>query len=223
MPRSATLCALALFSGAFYLYAVSSADLWLALAAKPIPVLILLLWLTSAPATPYRQRIMLGLGFSIIGDIALAWPGDLFVAGLAAFLCAHLAYLWAYLDKTRAPAFGALLLAALCGAGLFGLLAYHGLGELIVPVALYALTISAMLWRALACGGIAALGAGSFVLSDSLIGIDRFVGAFAAAPYLIILLYWLGQWAIAASAQREQSGQSAEALTQAPTPTGKSV
>ena len=72
----------------------------------------------------------------------------------------------------------------------------------------YALAISAMLWRALARLGtqvpqksalLAAAGALIFVVSDSLIGIDRFVVRFSAAPYLIILFYWLGQWGIAAS------------------------
>lgn len=215
MPRSATLLVLALASGALYLYATASTNVWLALAAKPIPVLALLFWLSTAQETPYRKRIMVGLGFSILGDIALAWPSDLFIAGLGAFLCAHLAYLWAYLDKTRQLARGALLLAACCGIGLFGLLAAHGLGELLIPVALYALAISAMLWRALACGGLAALGATSFVASDSLIGVDRFVTPFAAAPYLIILLYWLGQWAIAASARgaaAERTSSPGEAI-----------
>lgn len=221
MPRSITLLAVALLGGAFYLYATFSDDLWLALVSKPVPVLALLLWLSSAPATPYRRRIMIGLGLSLIGDIALAWPGDQFVAGLAAFLFAHLAYLWAYLGRTREAAPGALLLAITCGAGLFALLAWNGLGELLLPVALYALAISAMLWRALACGGLAAIGAASFVLSDSLIGIDRFVSPFAAAPYLIILLYWLGQWAIANSARPQPL--STEALTQRAASAGKSV
>ncbi|MDR0276864.1 MAG: lysoplasmalogenase [Paucimonas sp.] len=220
MSRSVTLFALALLGGTLYLYALSTGSSWLALAAKPVPVLMLLAWLLDAPATPYRRRIMLGLGLSILGDLALAWPNDLFVAGLAAFLCAHLAYLRAYLDKTRQPAIGALLVAALCGTGLFGLLAWYGLGPLLMPVALYALTISAMLWRALACGGLAGIGAASFVFSDSLIGIDRFVSPFTAAPYLIILFYWLGQWAIAASAQ---PARSAGTLTQGATSQHKSV
>ncbi|MEG2393033.1 MAG: lysoplasmalogenase family protein [Pseudomonas sp.] len=43
-------------------------------------------------------------------------------------------------------------------------------------------------------------GAVAFVFSDSVIGIDRFVAPFHAAPYVIILSYWLGQWGIAASA-----------------------
>lgn len=220
MPRSATLCAIALIGGAFYIYATSSANPWLAFAAKPLPVLMLMVWLSSAPAGIYRRWIMIGLGFSILGDLALAWPADLFIIGLGAFFCAHLAYLRAYLHDTRNAATGALLIAVACGSGLFTLLAWHGLGDLLIPVAAYALVISAMLWRALACAGVAAIGASSFVLSDSLIGIDRFVSPFAAAPYLIILFYWLGQWAIAASAQR---AQSAATLIQAATPASKSV
>ena len=99
----------------------------------------------------------------------------------------------------------ALIFSAITGIALLGVLASHGLGPLLIPVALYALAISAMLWRALACGGLVAIGAGLFVISDSLIGIDRFVSPFAAAPYLIILIYWLGQWAIAASANQRST------------------
>ncbi len=74
---------------------------------------------------------------------------------------------------------------------------------------IYALVISAMLWRALARLGsevpkrsaaLAAAGAASFVFSDTLIGINRFVVSFEAAPYLLIVSYWLGQWGITASA-----------------------
>lgn len=139
------------------------------------------------------------------GDILLAIPADLFVFGLAAFLCAHLAYLRGYCGITLRPTLPALIFSAITGIALLGVLASHGLGPLLIPVALYALAISAMLWRALACGGLAAIGAGLFVISDSLIGIDRFVSPFAAAPYLIILIYWLGQWAIAASANQRST------------------
>ncbi len=200
MPRPSHLIILALAAAALYIYALASDNTLLALLAKPIPVLALIAWLRSAPASPYRKWISIGLGFSVLGDILLAIPADLFVFGLAAFLCAHLAYLRAYCSKTLRPALPALLLSAITGIALLGVLASHGLGPLLVPVALYAAAISAMLWRALACGGLAALGACLFVLSDSLIGIDRFVSPFAAAPYLIILTYWLGQWAIASSA-----------------------
>ncbi|MFK8328558.1 lysoplasmalogenase [Pseudomonas sp. BJa5] len=211
MPRPLTLLCLALLGGALYLYALASGNALLGLAVKPIPVLALLAWLNGAEPGRYRRWIMIGLGFSLLGDILLAVPGDLFVFGLAAFLCAHLAYLRGYLGVNRQLAPGALVGSAIVGAALLGLLISQGLGELLVPVTVYALAISAMLWRALACGGLAALGAVAFVFSDSLIGIDRFVSPFTAAPYLIILAYWLGQWAIAASAH---TGQSAKALIQ---------
>ncbi|WP_085676166.1 MULTISPECIES: lysoplasmalogenase [unclassified Pseudomonas] len=207
MPRPSHLMILALAAAALYIYAVASDNALLGLLAKPVPVLALIAWLRSAPVTPYRRWITVGLAFSILGDILLAIPAELFVFGLAAFLCAHLAYLRAYCGRTLRPALPALLLSAITGITLFGVLASHGLGPLLAPVAVYALAISAMLWRSLACGGVAALGACLFVFSDSLIGIDRFVSPFAAAPYLIILAYWLGQWAIATSAHHGSTGK----------------
>ncbi|MDM3887172.1 lysoplasmalogenase [Pseudomonas sp. BCRC 81390] len=207
MPRPSHLTLLALAAAALYIYALASDNTLLALLAKPVPVLVLIAWLRSAAATPYRRWITLGLALSLLGDILLAIPTDLFVFGLAAFLCAHLAYLRGYCSRTLRPAWPALLLSTITGLTLFGVLARHGLGPLLLPVSAYALAISAMLWRALASGGLAALGAGLFVLSDSLIGIDRFVSPFAAAPYLIILTYWLGQWAIASSASHRPIGK----------------
>lgn len=204
MSRPITLLCIALCAAAFYIYALAGEHPLLALLVKPIPVLALLLWLRSAPNDSYRRWIATGLGFSVLGDILLAWPGDLFVFGLAAFLCAHLAYLRAYTGQNRNLAPWALLASLLCGGLLLNLLIRGGLGELLIPVSVYALAITAMLWRALACAGLAALGAVAFVFSDSLIGIDRFVRPFAAAQYLIILAYWLGQWAISASVHHRQ-------------------
>ncbi|MGE7994369.1 lysoplasmalogenase [Pseudomonas sp. NPDC089554] len=211
MPRSGHLLIIAFAAAALYLYAEASDNSLLALLSKPLPVLALIAWLLTTPATTYRRWIIIGLAFSVLGDILLAVPQDLFVFGLAAFFCAHLAYLRGYCSTTLQPALPALAFATLVGVALFSLLASHGLGSLLAPVAAYALVISAMLWRALAFGGVAALGACAFVFSDSLIGIDRFVSPFAAAPYLIILSYWLGQWLIALSAINRQS---IETLTQ---------
>ena len=199
---------LAIMGAVTYLYGVSTHAMVLCLLTKPVPVLALLGWLHSGPVSPYRHWISIGLGFSLLGDILLAWPQDLFVFGLGAFLFAHLAYLKAYLADCRRAAVPALILALLAGGSLLSVMASQGLGDLLVPVGVYALAISAMLWRALARLGsgvpkhsawLAAAGALAFVVSDSLIGIDRFVQPFSAAPYLIILSYWLGQWGIAAS------------------------
>ena len=110
-----------------------------------------------------------------------------------------------------------MLLALATGAVLLAVLISKGLGDLLVPVVVYALAISAMLWRALARLGsgvaprsawLAAGGALVFVFSDSLIGIDRFVVKFAAAPYLINLAYWIGQWGITASVFDQRTTQT---------------
>ncbi|SUD61057.1 membrane protein, YhhN family [Ectopseudomonas oleovorans] len=201
---------LGLVGAAVFIYGRISGDVQLSLLSKGIPVIALLLWLRQAPAGTYRRWICIGLVFSLAGDILLDWPGDLFVFGLGAFLIGHLAYLRAYVSDSRLPALPALLLALIAGGAMFAILASSGLGELLIPVACYATAISLMLWRALSRIGhpdlqpgstwLAAVGAALFVLSDSLIGIDRFVVSFDAAPYAIILTYWLGQWGIAASA-----------------------
>ncbi|UZE20908.1 lysoplasmalogenase [Pseudomonas sp. B21-054] len=200
---------LALMGAATYLYGLSVHATLLCLLVKPMPVLALLGWLHDAPPGEYRRWISLGLIFSLVGDVLLAWPGDLFVFGLGAFLLAHLAYLKAYLSDCRRPALLPLALALSIGAVLLGILVSNGLGPLLAPVMVYGLVISAMLWRALARLGtevpkrsawLAAAGALFFVFSDSVIGINRFVAPFHAAPYLIIISYWLGQWGITASA-----------------------
>lgn len=205
---------LSLMGAATYLYGLSVHATLLCLVVKPMPVLALLGWLHDAPPGEYRRWISLGLIFSVTGDVLLAWPGDLFVFGLGAFLLAHLAYLKAYLSDCRRPALLPLALALGLGALLLGILMSSGLGPLLVPVLVYGLAISAMLWRALARLGtdvpqrsawLAAAGALGFVFSDSLIGIDRFVSHFSAAPYLIIVSYWLGQWGITASAFTRKS------------------
>ncbi|SDT34010.1 lysoplasmalogenase [Pseudomonas prosekii] len=200
---------LALMGAVTFLYGLSVHAALLCLLVKPLPVLALLGWLHDAPPTEYRRWISLGLIFSLLGDVLLAWPGDLFVFGLGAFLVAHLAYLKAYLSDCRRLALLPLVIALGVGALLLGILISNGLGPLLVPVIVYAMAISAMLWRALARLGtdvpkrsalLAAAGALAFVFSDSVIGINRFVTPFNAAPYVIILSYWLGQWGIAASA-----------------------
>ena len=207
---------LALMGAVTFLYGVSVHAELLCLLVKPLPVLALLGWLHDAPPSDYRRWVSLGLIFSLLGDVLLAWPGDLFVFGLGAFLVAHLAYLKAYLSDCRRLAPGPLLLALLVGALLLGILIAHGLGPLLIPVIVYGTAISAMLWRALARLGtdvpkrsalLAAGGALAFVFSDSVIGIDRFALPFAAAPYVIILSYWLGQWGIAASAFHQSHRQ----------------
>jgi uncharacterized membrane protein YhhN len=217
------LCLLALGGVLLFVLGLHLELKWLCLLSKPLPVIALVLWLRTVAASAYQRWITIGLLCSLLGDVLLEWPANLFVFGLGAFLIAHLAYLLAYLGESKRLAPLALLLAFAVAGSMFSVLASSGLGDLLIPVAFYSLAIGCMLWRALARLGtlgiatrsawLAAGGALLFVLSDSLIGINRFVAPFDGARYAIILSYWLGQLGIAASVIALQVGaaQPAEA------------
>lgn len=206
-PRRLAACGL-LAAGAYVAGLLLSLPA-LRFAAKPIPVLCLALWAVGG-GDAYARLVAGGLVASAVGDLLLELPGG-FLAGLAAFLLAHLAYTAAFVWRGRErrllralpfAAYGALLLAYL----------RPGLGAMAWPVAAYTAAISVMMWRAAACLGpgvataaaaprLALLGALSFAASDSLIALDRFSAQVRGVRYPIILLYWAGQLGIALSAR----------------------
>ena len=60
----------------------------------------------------------------------------------------------------------------------------------------------------------AAIGGALFVLSDSLIAVNRFIAPFEASRAIILLSYWLAQWLIArslASTMRTPAGPATQA------------
>ncbi|GAA5512724.1 hypothetical protein Dcar01_01445 [Deinococcus carri] len=204
-PRASSLLlpALALLAAGAFLAAAHLHLPGPRLLTKALPAALLAVWVwRAAPPGRVQRWMVLGLGLGALGDLLLEWPGDLFVPGLLAFLLAHLAYLRGFLTGTRRPAWAGLLGAAAYGAALLGLLLTRGhLGELRLPVLVYGAVITLMLWRALAVGGLAAWGAALFVLSDSLIALDRFLTPLPARDLAVDGLYWLGQawlacWAI---------------------------
>jgi uncharacterized membrane protein YhhN len=137
----------------------------------------------------------------VAGDVLLEFPG-LFVAGLGAFLGAHLFYAAAFLTVTRRPAL-LMALPFLVWLGIVYGTIRPGLGGMTAPVTVYVTAIGAMMWRAAAMRGpgalAPALGAVLFGLSDTLIGLDRFHAPIPGVRYPIILLYWAGQCGIALS------------------------
>ena len=111
---------------------------WQVYLFKPLTTsLVLLLALTAPPGatTRYRRAIGAGLALSLVGDVLLMLPGDRFVAGLIAFLAAHLAYLAAFSDRVgprvaRWPT--AAYLA--CGAGVLAYLWPGDVVELVIDL-----------------------------------------------------------------------------------------
>jgi uncharacterized membrane protein YhhN len=71
---------------------------------KPLTmVLILLIAILGQAAAPlYKYMIIAGLVFSMAGDVFLMLPSDRFVAGLVAFLVAHIFYIVAFTSEISA-------------------------------------------------------------------------------------------------------------------------
>ena len=149
--------------------------------------------------TPAARRawFVAALVCSLVGDVLLMLPADLFVAGLAAFLVGHLCYVagfWvhgpgaiAFLSRPRRwPSWWRPWPSH---PGRVGTAA-----RVRVPVALYIVVISVMLATALATGNVAAgVGAALFVSSDTMIAWNRFVRPFRGADVGIMVTYHLGQ------------------------------
>lgn len=170
-------------------------------------VIALALGDTRQSADPYRRLVAAGLVCSLAGDVLLMLPQDRFVAGLTAFLVAHLFYIGAF---TRDGGFSAVLATGvpLAAAGALILwVMWPGLGGLELPVTAYVVVILTMAWQALERwrlgshpgATLAAIGALLFVASDAALGISRFRGDFPGSRALVLVTYYAAQWLIARS------------------------
>lgn len=216
--RSKLLAVVALAAGLLYLAAGRMDDAyWLRMVTKPIPVLMLAFWVSGLRVKGrYQLAIMLGLLLTALGDILLEYSEATFLLGLAAFLLGHIAYIAAFLQDTRKlyPYYG----AAAYGYGLFAmffLLSTGELGGMFIPVQLYVLVITTMLWRAACRREVPALprfsvwagliGALLFVVSDSILAFRLFGTPIQLGGAAVMVTYWLGQLGIALSAWRRGS------------------
>ncbi|XP_069362401.1 lysoplasmalogenase TMEM86B isoform X1 [Maniola hyperantus] len=166
-----------------------------ALKCAPVLCLLLCVLLATGGAGGYARRVCAGLALSALGDALLVWPQH-FVAGMAAFAAAHVAYLCAFGLRPRRARLGAALLG---GALLYAWLV-RAPGALRPLVAAYALLLSAMAWRGAARPGAQRAGALLFLLSDAILGYSLFAGPVPHAQVLVMSTYYLGQLGIALSA-----------------------
>lgn len=185
---------------------------WLKTAVKGAvcPLLAVALW-ASRSGDADAKRLALALLFSAAGDVFLAVDRvGLFVPGLASFLLAHLVYLWQFVARRprpmRLPVLRRLVaLGILAGITIMLALLTPGLGKLLAPVYAYIAAIAAMALAATALPGrpLVMLGAISFMVSDSLIALDKFVAPIPfvgpaiwityVAAQLMIVLGWKEQ------------------------------
>jgi len=100
LSRPIWLAVLGVASAALFLYSTAMDEPSGRLITKIVPVLCLCLWLLPRRNANARW-ITMGLLLSAVGDFCLEWASSWFLAGLIAFLLAHLAYLTAYVRLVR--------------------------------------------------------------------------------------------------------------------------
>lgn len=175
---------------------------------KPLTmVLILLIAILGHAALPiYRHMIIAGLVFSMAGDVFLMLPSDRFVAGLVAFLIAHFFYIAAFMSEISTLIWWPLIPLVTYGIVIYITIAPY-LGKLKLPVLIYIVVILMMAWLAWARwshtsqGGtlLACVGAFLFVISDTILAINRFRKSFKLARALNLSTYYAAQCLIAYS------------------------
>ncbi|WP_157414611.1 lysoplasmalogenase [Agromyces allii] len=143
----------------------------------------------SGLKTPWLLLVVIGLSWA--GDVALSFDG-MFVVGLGAFLLAHVAYITVFVrmpgggPSDGAPSGGRIrpplwaLVYVAWFAGFLALLGPHT-GVLFVPVALYGLVLGLMAAFAASRGPVMAIGGALFVVSDSVLGLGRFLPGYEFA------------------------------------------
>lgn len=180
------------------------------LVLKPLTTILIAGIAALAPESEYRTLILLGLGLSLLGDIALMFASNAaFLTGLSSFLLAHLVFMWAFLAgiaQWTIPwwAYGFVVYGLLFAAVLL-----PRAGALKIPVLLYGAILMSMAitasirWQGLGgdTGLLALIGASLFVISDSALGARKFLGRYRGAQGVILSTYWSAIALIAASAR----------------------
>lgn len=175
---------------------------------KPLTLVIAIVVVAArAYSTGSRGRfdlyLMAALAASLAGDIFLMLPGSYFIPGLASFLVAHLFYI--ALLRQGVPWFpgrGALGCTLAVGAAMYAWV-WAGLSDPVLKIAVaayvsvIALMVAQAIGRALtlrdAAATAVAWGACLFMLSDSLIAINRFVQPLPLVSLWVLTSYYAAQ------------------------------
>jgi uncharacterized membrane protein YhhN len=162
---------------------------------------------TNAVTSGFKKWIVAALFFSWVGDVLLIFQDNdklFFILGLSAFLIAHIFYIVFFhqvrvRESVKSNAW-LLLPVVVYYAALITLLSPH-LGDMKLPVRIYGIVISFMFMLAMhmifiknkIAGRWMMTGALLFVISDSVLAVNKFYQPFQTADVLIILTYGLAQ------------------------------
>lgn len=205
---------LKIFAGisAFYLIHLFIGQDEIAWYLKPILLPFLILEAYSSEKFKTKNLLLSALIFSWIGDIILMFADKselYFIFGLVSFLIAHIIFIVLFTKQEKENTSTNKLFWAglvIVGIYLFGMLSllYPSLGDLKIPVTVYAITISTMLLMAIKGyfnwnkpnNLTILLGAIIFVSSDSILAINKFHSALPQSGFLIMITYIVAQFLI---------------------------
>jgi uncharacterized membrane protein YhhN len=175
---------------------------------KPLTMLIAIVFVAvrayqSGVTGRFHYLLLAALAASMAGDVFLMLPGGYFIPGLASFLVAHLFYIALFRQGVPwFPSRVALAAGLAVGAAMYAWV-WTGLNDpvLKVAVAAYVSVISLMVAQAIgratvhrsATSTAVALGACIFMLSDSLIAINRFVQPLPLVSLWVLTTYYVAQ------------------------------
>lgn len=176
---------------------------------KLLPILFLIIWVANfgdIQGNPYTRAILAGLCFSIIGDSLLLFPAQ-FKSGLFSFLIGHIWYMLGFLSGDWSLPILPTLIITILALGMISQL-YTTSGKLKIPVLVYIFMIAGMgvtsFGRLEALQTfptfIGAIGASLFMISDGVLGWNKFKNPFHLAEGIILITYYSGQWMIFYSA-----------------------
>jgi uncharacterized membrane protein YhhN len=172
---------------------------------KPTFMLLLigLAWslFTAAPPSDAPQIVPLltALGLSLLGDVCLLHATVVrFRLGLVAFLLAHIAYVWAILTVPGPTGIPWLVLPTLVVIlllhGRYGRHVLRFAGADRIPVFAYLLALVALSVVAAVKGDwVVLVGCLAFLVSDTILGHDRFVLERRWAPVAVVVTYHAAQ------------------------------
>ena len=146
----------------------------------------------------------------MIGDALLIWHETQFISAMASFGLAHLAYIYAFALEAENCWLKSSPFVAFTAIGIYTM--YPGLNGILLPgVSIYIALLNTMAWRAFAHVDIlenvwswtklcACFGAFLFLISDFVIGLNKFCFAVPGARAIIMVTYYAAQCFIALSA-----------------------
>lgn len=183
---------------------------------KPMlmPILMIFVYVNSKLSSTFSKLIFFALFFSMAGDVFLMPYFDNFMFGLASFLIAHIFYIIAFFkgnclkDGIRKSKVSVAVLVLTYGALIYILVSNMVNSgtevDMISAVVVYASVISIMVLSTISLNAIYAsfetklilFGAMLFMLSDSIIAINKFVFEINLSGLWIMSTYTLAQWLI---------------------------